>query len=84
MKAITLQYGEIVIAVVPEFCNGPGWSNAPIMVYIAGNQRKTLRTVYIQPQDQTAEMHALFGPGAAMHTALLRTIPTKESKCASI
>ena len=79
-KAIALHRDERIIAVVPEFSRGPGWSNRPLWVYIAGNSNKTLRTECIQPEEQTAEMHTLFAPGAAMSSALIASIPTRSLK----
>lgn len=81
INPIQLAYGEQVIAVVPEYASGPGWSNTPLWVHISGGQGgNKLRSVCIQPEQQTAEMHALFGPCAAMHKAMIRVIPTKRSK----
>lgn len=78
-KTITLQFGERIIAVVPEFCSGPGWANSPMWVYIMHNDG-SVRTVCIQPEERTPALHALHAAGAAMHSALLRAIPVKENK----
>lgn len=75
---LKLKRDERIIAVVPEYAHGPGWSNSPLWVYIAGNGLKTLRTVCIQPHEQTAEQRALFAPGAAMACALVRSVAVKE------
>lgn len=80
MKPIALAPTERVIAVVPEYAGGPGWANSPLWVYIAGDQDKALRTVCIQPEKQTPEMHALFAPGAAMHRALVGCVVTKAAE----
>jgi hypothetical protein len=78
-KTIKLGYGERIIAVVPERCAGPGWSNAPIWVYIRTNAGD-LREECIQPDERTSDMHVLFGPGAAMAEELLRAVPVRKAK----
>jgi hypothetical protein len=75
---IKLKAGERIIAVVPEYSNGPGWSNAPAWVYIVDRERN-LREECIQPDERTPEMHALFGPGNAMHHALVAAVPTTKA-----
>jgi hypothetical protein len=71
---LNLARGERIIAVVPERCQGPGWANAVIWVYIA-TSAGGLRTECIQPGQRTPEMQALFDPGAAMCAALIASIP---------
>lgn len=78
-RAIKIAPLERVIAVVPEYCAGPGWANAVVWVYIE-NHDKTLRTECLQPEEQTPLMHALYTPGAAMHKALIAAVPIKEAK----
>ena len=77
---IELHKDERIIAVVPEYASGPGWANKPIWVYIEQSATKRLRTECIQPDEQTAEMHTLFAPGAAMATALVQSIPVINLK----
>ena len=74
MKPITLSEREAIIAVVPEYCAGPGWSNALIWVHICDYATNTLRSEAIQPREQTPEQRALFDVAAAAHQAMLRTI----------
>lgn len=62
MKTIQLNPDEHIIAVVPAFAAGPGWSNQPLWVYIEQSATKKLRTECIQPDEQTPEMRALFAP----------------------
>ena len=69
MKKIKLNKGDRVLAVVPEYCAGPGWSNQIVNVYIETIAGK-LRTEYLQPDEMSNEMHTLFGPGACMCAAL--------------
>ena len=49
--------------------HGHGWANAPIWVIWAepGGQ---LHQACIQPAEQSAAMHALYGVSAAAHTAM--------------
>ena len=79
MKTIQLSPDENIIAVVPAFAAGPGWSNQPLWVYIEQSATKTLRTECIQPEEQSPEMRALFAPGAAMAAALVRCVSVEET-----
>ena len=54
-----LQLDERIIAVVPEIASGPGWGNRLIIVYAMNNQNK-LRTICLQPSEQTSEMLLVF------------------------
>jgi len=76
---IKLKHGERIIAVVPEHCAGPGWSNAPTWVYIE-SQDKRLRTECIQPSERTPELHALFSAGEVMCRSLIASVPAKKLK----
>lgn len=76
-KTITLQHDEYIIAVVPEYCAGPGWSNTPVWVYIASPGGK-FRIDCLQPEEQSRELHLLFRPGEAMCRALHSLIPTRK------
>lgn len=75
-KKIALHADEKIIAVIPEHCSGPGWSNMPIWVYIIDSSQK-LRTECIQPDEMTREMWTLFKAGAAMCEALVSAVPVK-------
>ena len=78
-RTIKLNHGERVVAVVPERCSGPGWSNAPTWVYIVTNDGK-LREECIQPEERTPELHTLFAAGEAMCNALAAAVPVKKAK----
>lgn len=82
-KAVKLHPGERVIAVVPERCSGPGWSNAPTWVYIASEDGK-LRFECIQPEERTPQLHALYHAGEAMCAALLGSVPQRRGKLPSV
>ena len=75
-KTIHLADGERIIAVVPEHCAGPGWANQLVVVYIATGHG-TFREEYIQPEERTPAMHAMFSSGAAITTALMNAVPVK-------
>lgn len=79
MKTITLSRGERVIAAVPEYCSGPGWSNSILWVYIE-TADKGLRTEAIQPGERSAEQHMLFNVAEAAHRAMLGSIKTQRKK----
>lgn len=72
-KTVTLGRCERIIAAVPERCQGPGWSNSVVWVYIA-SQDGRLRTECLQPMQQTHEMQTLFDAGAAMCRALVDAV----------
>ena len=78
-KTIKLAVGERIVAVIPEWCAGPGWSNAPTWVYIATNDGR-LRQECIQPEERTPELHTLFAAGNAMCNALAAAVPSVRTK----
>lgn len=77
-KPIKLAQHEYIVAVTPEHASGPGWSNRPLWVHIVDHATKQYRCECIQPEDQTAEQHALFAPGAAMAGALINSVAAKR------
>jgi hypothetical protein len=79
VRTIKLEFGERIVAVVPERCSGPGWGNAPTWVFIATNDGR-LREECIQPDERTPELHALFSAGEAMCNALTAAVPVKKGK----
>lgn len=79
VKIVTLKRGEKIIAVVPEYCAGPGWSNSPTWVYISRHD-ETLRTVCIQPNERTPILNSLFHAGEAMCQSLQAAVPTRKAK----
>jgi len=78
-KTITLNYGERIVGVVPEYVSGPGWANQPVWVYVGTNDGR-LREECIQPTEMTAEMRTLFVAGEAMCKSLLLAVPVKKLK----
>ena len=49
---INLKKHEHIIAVVPEYCSGAGWSNRVLWVHIADGNTNTFRTEAIQPEER--------------------------------
>ena len=78
MKTIQLNENERIIAVVPEYCEGPGWANKPVWVYIV-DSRDYLRTECLQPDEQTPELKTLFDVGATVCSSLRRSVPVKNN-----
>ena len=78
-RIIKLAHGERIVGVLPQRCGGPGWSNAPVWVAIAGNDG-TLREECIQPEEMTPAMRVLFAAGEAMCNALLAAVPVSKAK----
>lgn len=72
-----LASGERVVAVVPQYCAGPGWSNTPIWVYIVNSEKK-VREECIQPEEQTIEQRLLFKLCEEAHGLMLATIGSSE------
>ncbi len=79
-KNIELAPDEQVVAVVPRYASGPGWSNAIVEVHIVGQSGGRYRCEYLQPDEQSDQMHLLFGVGAPMIDALIGTVSTTRSK----
>ena len=75
---VTLAHGEYIVAVAPQCCRGPGWSNQLLLVHISTNDGR-LRTEYIQPGEQTREQLLLFRAAEAMHQTMLDTVTTKKA-----
>lgn len=71
MKQIELKLGERILAVVPQKCSGPGWSNFVAWVYI-GNSCGEVRTDCLQQEDWSDDLFALAGVGEAMSDALIQ------------
>jgi len=74
-KKIVLYDNEEVLAVVPEHCSGPGWTNTPVWVYIVNDLTGAVRTESIQPERQTAAMLTLFDTAVAIQKALKNAVP---------
>ena len=60
---------EKIVTAFAEYASGPGWANRPLWVIVRGANLQ-LREECIQPEDQTAEMHALFRVSHAAHEAM--------------
>ena len=76
-KTIHLADGERILSVVPEYCSGQGWTNELVIVYISTEDWE-IRQEYIQPEERTPAMHALFSSGSAIQAALLSAVPVEK------
>ncbi len=77
---IKLKKHEHIIAVVPEYCDGPGWSNRVLWVHIADGNSRTYRTEAIQPDERNRDQVVLFKAAEAMHQALIDSVVVKQEK----
>lgn len=77
-KPIPLSRTEQVIAVVPEYGTGSGWSNQVLWVHIVDHAAGTLRSECIQPEDQTPEQLMLFRIGAVVCAELVESVKTER------
>ena len=77
---IKLKKHEHIIAVVPEYCSGPGWSNRVLWVHIADRNTRTYRTEPIRLDERNRDQWVLFKAGEAMHQALIDSVVVKKEK----
>lgn len=61
---------EYVVTAYAEPADGPGWSNRPLWIVIRDSATNRVRIEAIQPEDQTAEMRALYAISAHCHATL--------------
>jgi hypothetical protein len=64
---------ETIVTVYAEQAKGPGWSNQPLFV-IVRDAKGRLREECLQPDEQTAEMKALFNVSATVHDQLVKAL----------
>lgn len=74
MTAITLYKDEIIIAVVPEVAEGPGWQNHLVWVYICNTKTNEVRTESIQKDEMTDEIRMLFDIGEVVCRKLKKAV----------
>lgn len=75
-----LAKNERIVAAWASPANGPGWANAPIQVLIQRIGGPDYRMEWIQPQDQTDEMHYLYAVSAAVHGAMTAAVERAARK----
>lgn len=68
-----LREGEHLEAFRAEYVSGPGWSNAPLWVYIRSVDG-SIRVECLQPSEQPGDVLLLYGIAAQVHAQLLRAI----------
>jgi hypothetical protein len=62
-----------VVTAWAESCHGPGWGNVPVW-YLVRGQGGELQIRCLQPEEQTAEIHALYKVAEAAHKALTAAV----------
>lgn len=70
---------EKIVTAFAEYAAVPGWANRPLWVIVRGADLR-LREECIQPEDQTAEMHALFRVSNAAHEAMRSAVESAVAK----
>ena len=80
MPAVKLNRHESIVAVIPEYVSGPGWSNRPLWVHIVNHANNNYRCECLQPDEQTTEQRILFPVLAAAHNAMLAQVEVKKAK----
>lgn len=77
-KSIVLEQNETVIAVVPEYCSGPGWSNKLVLVHIVNWFTNKHRVEYLQPEEQSSDMLKNFKVIQAAHELAINSVLIKD------
>ncbi len=80
MKRITLEKHERIIAIVPEYCSGPGWANRLVNVHIVDWATNTHRVEHLQTDEVPRDMQVLFGVGAKVHDVMMGAIAPTVKK----
>ena len=78
MKPVILKRGEKIAAVVPEHCEGSGWSNDVLWVHIVNYNTNEARVECYQFRDLSRELQALHATGAAMCRELVSWVPVER------
>jgi len=73
-RIIKLGEHEHIIACVPHYAAGPGWSNALVWVWLRDTSTGEVRMEDIQSEDFTIPVAALFRVVETAHTALLSAL----------
>jgi hypothetical protein len=74
--SVQLKDQEFIVTVYAKQAKGPGWSNQPLFVLIRDAEGR-LREECLQPDEQTAEMKALFNVSATVHDQLVKAVKSK-------
>lgn len=77
---VHLKNNEHILAVVPEYCSGPGRGNSLLKVHIADANSGTYRTEFIQPSDRNRDQIILFKTAEAIHKSLVESVIIKQEK----
>jgi hypothetical protein len=65
---------EYVVVAWAEPVSGPGWANSPIRAIVQEQYGGHMRQVWLQPNEQTAEMLTLYGVNAASTGQMTRLV----------
>jgi hypothetical protein len=79
IRTIELAFNERIIAIVPEICDGSGWYNKIVNVYIVsstGNFREEI----LQLDEITDEMKTIFNIADTVNKSLLAALPVSKAK----
>lgn len=71
---IKLAPGEHIIGLLPEYHQGPGWTNATIEVVIGSYNTKTHRIETVQFDDFNRDQRLLFSIAADVYEKLRNTL----------
>ena len=71
---IPLSRTERIVTAYAEPAAGPGWANTPLWVIIEDGATGKVRQVCLQPSEQTAEMHTLYGFSSLAHSQMMGAV----------
>jgi len=68
---------EFLIVAWAEPASGPGWANSPIRAIVQEVGGGPMRHIWLQPDEQTAEMQTLYRINAASTDQMTKAVATK-------
>lgn len=68
---------DTIITAYAESASGPGWGNTPIWFVVRSRLDGKLRQECLQPNEQTDEMHILYGISQCAHAAMTNAVNKK-------
>ena len=68
---------EFLVVAWAEPASGPGWANSPIRAIVQEQGGGPMRQVWLQPEEQTAEMLTLFRTNAVCTAQMTRLVARK-------
>jgi len=79
IRTIELAPNERIIAIVPEACDGSGWNNKIVNVYILSSTGE-FREEILQLDEITNGMETLFNVAITLNKSLLAALPHRKEK----